>query len=129
MIYAGSCECGVVSFEAEAERRDVTMCHCGQCRRTAGHAWPSISVPTADMTISGEEFVKWYQSSSFALRGFCTECGASLFFRRPDKGRTAIAAGMLQQPTGLKTGKHIFLADKGDYYEISCDAPVFEHYE
>ena len=128
-VYAGQCECGAVSYTAEAARRDVTICHCGQCLRTAGHAWASVSVPTAALAISGAAQITWYRSSEIAERGFCTTCGSSLFFRRTDAARTAIAAGTLHQPTGLTTGKHIFVADKGDYYDITCHAPQHDHYE
>ena len=31
------------------------------------------------------------------------------------------------QPTGLKTTKHIFVEEKGDYYEITDDLPQFAH--
>ncbi len=129
VIYEGGCECGAVTYKADFARRDVTICHCGQCLRTAGHAWASVSVPDNTLAISGEVAIKWYQSSDIARRGFCTTCGSSLFFHRPDKGRTALAAGTLHQPTGLQTGKHIFVADKGDYYDISCSAPQLDHYE
>jgi hypothetical protein len=129
MLYKGSCECGAVAYEAEAAVRDVTICHCGQCLRTSGHAWASVSVPADSVSLTGEENLRWYTSSDIARRGFCTTCGSSLFFERLGKNRTAIGAGTLQQPTGLKTGKHIFTADKGDYYQISCAAPQFEHYD
>ena len=129
MKYVGACECGAVRYEAEAERRGVTICHCGQCARTAGHAWSSVSVPLEALRITGEAALKWYSSSERARRGFCDKCGSSLFFQSLGKGRMAIAAGTLQQPTGLKTGKHIFTGDKGDYYDITCTAPQFEHHE
>ncbi|SLN53059.1 Glutathione-dependent formaldehyde-activating enzyme [Roseovarius albus] len=125
----GTCECGAVTYEVEAEFPDVTICHCGQCQRTSGHAWASVSVPLHAVTIKGQDSLKWYASSDIARRGFCTECGSSLFFERLGKGRIAIGAGTLTQPTGLKTGKHIFLADKGDHYDISCSAPQYDTYE
>ena len=129
MLYQGSCECGAVSYEAEAETRDVTICHCGQCQRTSGHAWASVSVPADSIKLTGEENLCWYTSSDIARRGFCKTCGASLFFERTGLNRIAIGAGTLRQPSGLKTGKHIFVADKGDHYDISCAAPQFEHYD
>ncbi len=128
-MQTGSCECGAVTFQTDAQLPDVTICHCGQCQRTSGHAWASVSVPSDSLTLTNEAGLKWFTSSDIARRGFCDVCGASVFFERFGKGRTAIAAGMLKHPTGLKTGKHIFLADKGDYYEITCDAPQFEHYD
>ena len=129
MLYRGACECGAVAYEAEAARRDVTVCHCGQCLRTSGHAWASVSVPADSLEVTGAESLTWYHSSDIAQPGFCKHCGSSLFFERIGKNRTAIGAGTLHQPTGLTTGKHIFIADKGDYYEITCPAPQFEHYD
>jgi hypothetical protein len=32
-------------------------------------------------------------------------------------------AGTLDSPTGLRAEKHIFTADKGDYYEIADGLP------
>ncbi|WP_120500317.1 GFA family protein [Roseovarius sp. EL26] len=129
MKCTGSCECGAVTYVIEAEMPDVTICHCGQCLRTSGHAWASVSVPVDTVEIAGTENLKWFTSSDIARRGFCTECGSSLFFERIGKNRIAIGAGTLTQPTELKTGKHIFIADKGDYYDISCDAPQYDFYE
>lgn len=38
------------------------------------------------------------------------------------------AAGCLDSPTDMKIGKHIFVKDKGDYYEITDGAPQIEKY-
>jgi hypothetical protein len=35
-------------------------------------------------------------------RGFCRECGAGLLWRRPGSATTSIAAGTLDEPTGLQ---------------------------
>ncbi len=129
MIYAGACECGNVAYEANAPVRAVTVCHCGQCLRTSGHSWASVTVPLESLKITKDGGLKWFTSSNFARRGFCTGCGSSLFFEPFGKDRVAIGAGTLTQPTGLKTGKHVFTADKGDYYDIACTAPQFAHYE
>jgi hypothetical protein len=63
--------------------------------------------------------LKWYRSSDFARRGFCGNCGASLFWEPVSQGRIAIAAGGIDAPSGLTTLCHIFTAHKGDYYEIA----------
>ncbi|HEY1890531.1 MAG TPA: hypothetical protein VGG63_08990 [Steroidobacteraceae bacterium] len=42
----------------------------------------------------------------------------------PGHGRhISIWAGSLHAPTGLKASKHIFVAEKGDYYEIADSLP------
>ena len=35
----------------------------------------------------------------------------------------SFALGALDGPTGLRLEKHIFTADKGDYYDIADDLP------
>lgn len=68
--------------------------------------------------IKGEVNITWFQSSKKARRGFCSECGSSLFWDPIGKNWIGIAMGAFEKPTGTKTKMHIFVADKGDYYEI-----------
>jgi hypothetical protein len=109
----------------EEVREAVTVCHCSQCRRTSGHLWASTYAPFDALKFSADDGLEWYSSSSRAARGFCRNCGSSLFYRTNGEAGVAIAAGCLDQTAGLRVGKHIFVADKGDYYEISDDAPTF----
>ena len=46
-------------------------------------------------------------------------CGSSLFWEPIGEGRVSIAAGCLDKPTGLRTVRHVFVADKGDFYDIT----------
>ena len=119
----GRCECGSVTFELRGELRNSVACHCKQCRRTSGHYWSATQVDDAALHITNDSTLKWYRSSDVAIRGFCNACGASLFWRKDGEGRTSIGTGTLDDPTGIKTEKHIFTADKGDYYEIADNLP------
>ena len=117
-MHKGSCECGAVTYEVTGEMRPVVACHCTQCRKTSGHFWVSTAVPTGALEITKSDGLKWYRSSDIARRAFCTGCGASLFYEMDGEGRIAIGAGTLDRPTHLHTEKHIFVKDKGDYYDI-----------
>ncbi len=68
-------------------------------------------------------YLKWYQSSVEARRGFCGRCGSTLFWEGVGLDRISIAAGTLDDTRGLRIACHIFVADKGDYYEIEPGAP------
>jgi len=103
-------------------RETVTVCHCSQCRRTSGHLWASTHAPFDRVEFSETRGLRWYASSPDAKRGFCAECGSSLFYRMNEEAGIGIAAGCLDRPTGMRIGKTIFLQDKGDYYE-TVDAP------
>ena len=62
-----------------------------------------------------------YASSTNVRRGFCAECGSSLFFDQADLPKMAFCAGTLDEPTDLRSKAHIFVASKGDYYTIPGD--------
>jgi hypothetical protein len=70
------------------------------------------------VTDAGLRWVDSPQSAAHARRGFCAECGSSLFWDAPDRDTISIAAGTLEPPTGLTTIKQIHEADAGDYYEL-----------
>ncbi len=117
----GGCLCGAVRYEVRGPLRPVVMCHCGQCRRTHGHVAAYTSAARADLVLIEDRGLRWYASSKQARRGFCGDCGASLFWDPADDDRIAIAAGGIDAPSGLETIQHIFTAHKGDYYEIADD--------
>jgi hypothetical protein len=49
-----------------------------------------------------------------------------LFWEPFEQDGTGILAGALDQPTGLKTLGHIFVAEKADFHELFDDLPKFE---
>jgi hypothetical protein len=117
----GHCLCGNIQFETEADPMGPSMCHCGQCRRQSGGIWSSAYVADADLTITGD--VTWFASSPGAKRGFCATCGSFLFWKALEEDTTSFALGAVAAPTGITLEKHIFVADKGDYYEIADGLP------
>jgi hypothetical protein len=121
--HSGGCLCGGVRYTVRGELRDVIACHCSQCRRTSGHHVAMTSVPTGNLTLDASDSLAWYRSSPSAERGFCRVCGGNLFWRPEGEGTTAITAGTLDLPTGLKLVEHIFVDDKGDYYQIDDGLP------
>ena len=118
----GSCLCGAVSFKVNGRLRDVVDCHCGQCRRFNGHFAAYTAVSRSEVTIRDVEHrLKWYSSSQKARRGFCAQCGSSLFWDEHRSKLLRIAAGTLDQPTGLRTVAHIFTRCLADYYTLTDD--------
>ncbi len=125
-IHKGSCECGAVTYELHAQLRVVSSCHCSQCRKTSGHFWAATSVPEDKLVLTKDIGLKWFRSSKQAQRGFCSECGSSLFYKRDETPSIAIGAGTLDGETGVTTVKHIFVKDKGDYYDLGDDCEQLE---
>jgi hypothetical protein len=78
------------------------------------------AAPRRALRLVSERGLRWMkspQSAAHASRGFCAECGSSLFWDAPDRDTISIAAGSLDPPTGLTTVGQIHVEDAGDYYE------------
>ncbi len=122
-MHKGSCLCGAVKIEVKGDLPAPTACHCTQCRKHSGHFEASTDVPRTAVTVYGSEKVTWYHSSEKVRRGFCSVCGSSLFWDPVHKDWTAIAMGAFDDPTDTKLVRHIFVANKGDYYDIADGLP------
>ena len=120
-MLSGSCLCGDISFEVQGTPLGASMCHCSQCRKQSGGVWSSAFVPEDDLKISGD--VTWFESSDTAKRGLCPRCGSFLFWKAHDEDTISFALGAIDGDTGLTLEKHIFVADKGDYYDIADGVP------
>ena len=120
----GSCLCRAVTFRLSGPLRPSVACHCLQCRKTSGHYVSATQVGPDQLEITNDTGLAWYQSSPEAKRGFCKNCGSSLFWaHEADKGAVSVMSGTLDGQTGITTQKHIFVADKGDYYDIADGLP------
>ena len=124
-IHYGSCLCGNVQYQTRGPLKEVVACHCTQCRKFTGHFFASTDVKKTDLSMVKDETLRWYQSSPGYQRGFCGNCGSSLFWQAEDHERIAILAGTFDGPTGVQMKMHIYTANKGDYYELDDDLPKY----
>ena len=126
----GRCLCGQVQFEIYGKLRDIVNCHCSKCRKFHGNYGAYTNVKVENLKITEQKSLKWYKSTTDETpnvhRGFCSECGSSLFWHPKDQPNIAIAAGSLDSPTNLKTIGHIWCSQKTDYYKIEDHLPQFD---
>jgi hypothetical protein len=127
----GGCLCGAVRYEVEGTLRDVLVCHCEECRRWHGHFSASTAARREDLVLLEQGGLRWIdspRSDARARRGFCAQCGSSLFWDAPDRPTVSIAAGTLDEPTGLHVIAHWYVSQIGDYYDLPADGlPHHEH--
>jgi hypothetical protein len=123
--HAGGCLCGAVRYRVLGPLRGIIVCHCGQCRRQHSYLGAFTSAARADVSLEGADGVRWFAASARGRRGFCAACGSSLFFEPAGEARLAIAAGSLDQPSGLELIGHEYVADKADFVQIDDDLPAF----
>lgn len=125
----GSCLCGAVRYAVHGPMRPVVYCHCEQCRKTSGHHVAASACNSEDMEFIESAGLRWYDSSSKAQRGFCSNCGGNLFWKPRNGEHISIMAGSIDLPTGLKANSHIYVGDASDYFEIDDGLPQYlEHF-
>ena len=120
----GRCLCGAVTYEVRGPLRDIVLCHCVECRRWAGSVGAFTATRVEDLHVYQPEALRWVdspESDRHARRGFCTECGSSLFWQSRGFERIGIAAGTLDRPTGLRLAGHIYIHQAGDWDEVPDD--------
>lgn len=125
-ITTGGCLCGAVRYEVKGPLRDVVNCHCSMCQKLHGAFGAHSKARKVNIAITTNDGLAWYKTSEVAQRGFCRECGSSLFWEPFDYDATGILAGSLDGPTNLKTMGHIFVGEKSDFYEIEGNLPKFD---
>lgn len=122
-MHKGSCLCGAVTFTVAGDLPPATACHCTMCRKSTGHYEAGVDVDKSAVTITGGDKVTWFQSSEKVRRGFCSICGSPLFFDPLHLDWIGVMLGAFDTPTHTKLAQHIYVADKGDYYEITDGLP------
>ena len=81
-----------------------------------------------NITFVNKKTLKWFKSSNIAKRGFCSTCGASIFYKKIKSDKISIAAGVFEYPTKLKTVSNIFTKGKLDYYTLNPKLQKFNKY-
>ena len=123
-----SCLCGGIQFKTKGYHRNIQNCHCIQCMKTHGHYAAYTNVEEQNIKFIKKRTLKWFRSSKRAKRGFCSKCGASIFFKVIGTKNISIAAGMFNRPVKLKTLMNIFTKGKLDYYKLDHHIPKFKRY-
>lgn len=122
--FSGQCLCGQVGFEASGILTRTTACYCSTCRTlNGGGAFHGVEIDGA-LTLTQQDGLKWYASSDKAERGFCHECGSSLFWRlNANPAKIDISLGVLDDTSNLTLDAHIFADNCADYQTLPNDAP------
>ena len=91
----GHCLCGAVTLTVRGPLAGISACHCSLCTRWSGSVQMGIEVPRSRVEHEGP--IRTYQSSSFAERAWCAECGSAVWFADIQGAH----AGLLELAPGL----------------------------
>lgn len=108
---SGSCLCGAINFSASLPSKWCAHCHCSLCRKAHGAGyvtWVGFEQDHVSFT-RGEDHLTWYESTPGAQRGFCRQCGSSLFFRSKQwAGELHIALGCIDDAIDRQPQANVF---------------------
>ena len=107
-IYQGGWHCRGGRFCLTSPLRQALIRHCPDCFQIAGLSWGSTSVPDTSFELTAQQTLGWYDSSAWAKRRFCQNCGASLFYCLNGISRTTVAIGMLDDANDMVIAGQIF---------------------
>ena len=83
----GSCHCGTITVEGEADPDKVSICHCTDCQTGTGSAFRvSVPIPGDKFKMSGQptNYVKTTADSGRPrVQAFCPKCGSPIFSTTP----------------------------------------------
>ena len=124
MTTKGGCLCGAVRYEVTADPSRVDYCHCRMCQRASG------SVVTTWAEFNEREFVctkgriQYHQSSCYAERGFCAQCGSSLVARPLAGGKVEVMTGSFDDPEAFQpNGVHCGIESQMSWLKIDDELP------
>ncbi len=114
----GRCLCGAVRLTAWPRKAEMDACHCAMCRRWSGGVF--LAVPCERIDVRDTASLAVHASSEWAERGFCRDCGSSLFWRMQDgSGDTAVSTQIFETPDQFLFAEEIFIDHKPSNYDFA----------
>ena len=108
----------------------MIACHCSQCNRSSSHIVAAVNVAEIGLSWTRTDHIIWYASSDFAERGVCGRCGSQMAWRQSDPGirkGTSLMVSSFDDKDILTLERHIYVAHKAPYYDITDDLPQYPH--
>lgn len=119
----GGCLCGAVRYEAQALLHNTYYCHCRTCQRASGApAEASVPVKPGSLHFTGTE-PRYFRSSPFAERGFCSNCGSRLMYRMLSGDYFTVTVGSLDHPESASPEKHYCVESQIAWYKTDDKLP------
>ena len=119
--FSGGCQCGAVRFHALALRDNPHVCYCRMCQKATGNLFAAlVGVRHEHLTWTRGKPAE-FNSSDQAARGFCANCGTSLYYRALGGPHVSMSIGAFDEPHRIalwyqmgNEGKHPSLFHLGE---------------
>ncbi len=129
-MISGGCQCGAVRYQVEGEADHAALCHCADCRASAGApvvGW--IAFKEAQFSLTSGALTT-YARASGSIRQFCPICGTGLFFRNAEMlpGVVDIQSATLDDPEAAAPQVQVQCAERLSWMKELAALPEFERF-
>lgn len=125
-VVSGSCLCKAVQYEADLPTLFCAHCHCHFCRRAHSAAfvtWIGVRKDVFRLN-TGEDRIRWFNSSQQSRRAFCEVCGTTLFFASDlCPGEVHIALATVDTVIDREPQAHVFYDQHVDWVSPGDELP------
>jgi hypothetical protein len=121
----GSCYCGAVGYRAEGLSSPIGHCHCKTCRKIHAAAFNTSALTPYDgfFWTSGEDQVRYIETTPGKRRWFCPTCGSHLVAEYPEARVRVLRVGSIDSPLPGKAAVHIWTAEQAAFFDFDDDLP------
>jgi hypothetical protein len=116
--YAGGCLCGATRFSFVGKLDNLYFCHCSQCRKNYGLYGAFAGVIRSALVTEKADKLQSFKSSRNTTRTFCGVCCSPVTWDREGDEHVYVLMGTLDGDIQTTGAKHIYLNERGGYYEI-----------
>ena len=114
----GSCLCGAVQVSVNLHKTDLGACHCSSCLKWSGGPFMELECGSV-VRFLGDEHIQTYESSAWAIRGFCKICGSHLFIQEKSSNDYGISVGQFDNSKNIQFNRQVFYDNKPAYYRFA----------
>jgi len=127
-VHRGSCLCGAVKYELDAELGDFGYCHCRACQKASGSAH-AANAPIARChfrLLQGEKSLTEFESSPGKFRSFCSACGSPIYaYLTALADVLRIRLGSLDSIFTKQPRAHTWVSERAEWAPIDDPLPQF----
>ncbi len=130
MTVQGGCHCGAIRYDVQGDAITHALCHCTDCRRSAGAPMVGWTMYPAAAVKVTKGAPKIYKSSDNGRRHFCADCGTGLFYVNEVMlpGIIDIQSATYDDPDAVPARIHIQVAERISWMETAHTLPTFERF-
>ena len=116
--FTGGCQCGAVRYSATERLDDAHICHCRMCQKAVGGFFAALVGLPNDAFTWTRGSPSMFLSSDTTERGFCPNCGTSLFCRYIGDDYADINIATLDDPDAVAPRHQFGNESRVAYFDV-----------